>query len=91
MHRVALKGLLTLAATTLLLTGAARADTTLNYSLWLPWTHPVAVHVYIPWIEAVEKATGGRVKFNRLPKAVASPPAHFDAIRNGQAAVGFSV
>jgi TRAP-type C4-dicarboxylate transport system substrate-binding protein len=91
MRKIALKGLLTLAAGTLLVAGAARAETTLNYSLWLPWTHPVAVHVYIPWIEAVEKATNGRVKFNRLPKPVASPPAHFDAIRNGQADVGFSV
>ncbi len=91
MRRSGLAELLTLAAAALLVTGGARAETTLNYSLWVPWTHPVAVYVYIPWIEAVEKSTAGRVKINRLPKAVASPPAHFDAIRNGQADVGFSV
>lgn len=91
MRRSSLTGLFALASAALLATGAARAETTLNYSLWIPWTHPVAVHVYIPWIEAVEKATAGRVKINRLPKPVASPPAHFDAIKNGQADVGFSV
>lgn len=91
MRRFGLTGLLPLVAAALLASGGARAETTLNYSLWIPWTHPVAVHVYVPWIEAVEKATEGRVKINRLPKAVASPPAHFDAIRNGQADVAFSV
>ena len=91
MHKTAVCRIAALAGAALLATGSAQGETTLNYSLWIPWTHPVAVHVYIPWIEAVEKATGGRVKINRLPKPVASPPAHYDAVRNGQADLAFGV
>lgn len=67
------------------------ADVELTYSSWLPWTHPVNTHVYIPWMEAIEKESGGKITFKRLPKPVASPPAHLDAIRTGQADVGMSV
>ncbi|MEX2519734.1 MAG: TRAP transporter substrate-binding protein [Paracoccaceae bacterium] len=69
----------------------ARADVTLTYSSWLPWTHPVNIAIYIPWMEAIEKESEGRITFKRLPKPVASPPAHLDAIRTGQADVGWSV
>lgn len=71
--------------------GAASADVELTYSSWLPWTHPVNVHIFIPWMEAIEKDSGGRIKFRRLPKPVASPPAHLDAVRTGQVDVAFSV
>ncbi|MFT7595169.1 MAG: TRAP-type C4-dicarboxylate transport system substrate-binding protein [Paracoccaceae bacterium] len=70
---------------------AVYADVQLTYSSWLPWTHPVNTHVYIPWMEAVEKESEGRITFKRLPKPVASPPAHLDAIRTAQADVGMSV
>lgn len=71
--------------------GTASAQTVLNYSSWLPWTHPVNTAIFIPWMEAIEAESNGRIKFKRLPKAVASPPAHLDAIRTGQADVGFTV
>lgn len=74
-----------------LVTGGARAETVLNYSSWIPWTHPVNEAIYIPWMESIEKESDGRIKFKRLPKAVASPPAHLDAIRTGQADIGFTV
>lgn len=70
---------------------AARAETVLTYSSWLPWTHPVNTALYIPWMEDIEKDSNGSIKFKRLPKAVASPRAHLDAVRTGQADVGFSV
>lgn len=69
----------------------ARAETTLTYSSWLPWTHPVNTAIYIPWMEAIEAESEGRIKFRRLPKPVASPRAHLDAVRTGQADVGFTV
>ena len=69
----------------------AEAEVELNYSSWLPWTHPVNENIYIPWMEAIEADSDGRIKFNRLPKPVASPPAHLDAVRTGQADVAFSV
>lgn len=71
--------------------GAALAQTELTYSSWLPWTHPVNTAIYIPWMEAIEKESEGRITFKRLPKPVASPPAHLDAVRTGQADVAFSV
>ncbi|MEZ5653810.1 MAG: TRAP transporter substrate-binding protein [Burkholderiaceae bacterium] len=73
------------------LTGAAHAETVLTYSTWVPLTHPINVHLYFPWMDAVEKESNGRIKFRKLPKPVASPPAHLDAIRTGQADLAFSV
>ncbi len=69
----------------------AKADVELTYSSWLPWTHPVNEAIYIPWMEAIEKESGGKITFKRLPKPVASPPAHLDAVRTGQADVAFTV
>ena len=70
---------------------AAFAQTELTYSSWIPWSHPVNVEIYIPWMEAIEKDSEGRITFKRLPKPVASPPAHLDAVRTGQADVAFTV
>ena len=70
---------------------AVKAETVFTYSSWVPWTHPINVAVYIPWMEAIEKDSGGSIRFKRLPKAVASPRAHLDAVRTGQADAGFSV
>lgn len=69
----------------------AVAETVLTYSSWVPWTHPINIELYIPWMEAIEKDSKGSIKFKRLPKPVASPPAHLSAIRTGQADVAFSV
>lgn len=70
---------------------AATAQTVFNYSSFIPWQHPLNLALYVKWIEQVEKATDGRVKFRRLPKPVASPPAHFNAVRTGQADAAFAV
>lgn len=69
----------------------AWAEVELTYSSWLPWSHPVNENIYIPWMDAIEAESEGRIKFNRLPKPVAAPPAHLDAVRTGQADVAFSV
>lgn len=68
----------------------AAAQTTLTVSNWVPAGHPVATAI-TAWTQEVEKATAGRVKFQVLPKAVASPPAHYNAIRDGLADVSFTV
>jgi len=70
---------------------AAWAEVELTYSSWLPWSHPVNENIYIPWMEAIEADSEGRITFRRLPKPVASPPAHLDAVRTGQADVAFAV
>ncbi len=72
------------------LAAPAQAQTTLTVSNWVPVGHPVATAMN-KWMQDVEKATAGRVKFQTLPKAVATPPAHFNAVRDGLADVSFTV
>ncbi len=70
---------------------ATQAKTTFTYSSWLPWTHPVNTNIYIKWMSEVEKRSEGRINFRKLPKAVAHPRAHLDAVRTNQANAGMSV
>src|SRR5213595_2580148 len=60
----------------------AQAQISLTYSSWVPPTHHLTIWQQ-NWAAEVEKATGGRVKFNGLPKAPAAPPGTFDAVRDG--------
>jgi TRAP-type transport system periplasmic protein len=66
----------------LLACASAHADVTLTYSSWVPPTHHLTIWQQ-NWAKDVEKATGGRVKFQELPKAPAAPPGTFDAVRDG--------
>ena len=50
---------------------------------WVGPTHHLTHTVLQGWANDVEKATGGRVKFQMLPKAPAAPPGTFDAVRDG--------
>ena len=61
---------------------AVHAQTTLTFSTWVPPTHHLTIW-QANWAAEVEKATGGRVKFQSLPKAPAAPPGTFDAVRDG--------
>jgi TRAP-type C4-dicarboxylate transport system substrate-binding protein len=76
-HKLALAAL---AASALSL--PAQAQTTITYSSWVPPTHHLTLWQQ-RWAAEVEKATGGRVKFQSLPKAPASPPGTFDAVKDG--------
>src|SRR3954470_4213507 len=69
-----------LAAATL--ASPARAQAPLTYSSWVPPTHHLTVW-QANWAAEVEKATGGRVKFQSLPKHPAAAPGTFDAVRDG--------
>ncbi len=60
----------------------AQAQITLTYSSWVPPTHHLTIWQQ-NWAAEVEKATGGRVKFQGLPKAPAAAPGTFDAVRDG--------
>lgn len=82
---------LALAAAGALAAHPAQAQTVLTLSNWVPPTHPVQKGMIGPWCEQVTKASAGRIKCNLLPKAVASPPGTFDAIRDGLADVSYTV
>ncbi|MDP1653629.1 MAG: TRAP transporter substrate-binding protein [Rhodocyclaceae bacterium] len=89
-----MKKLTTLAATLVagvLAWAPAQAQTTLTMSSWLPPSHIITKDMMLGWAKQVEEATQGRVKFNLLPKAVASPPGTFDAVRDGLADVSLTV
>ena len=60
----------------------AHAQTPLTFSSWVPPTHHLTIW-QVNWAADVEKATGGRVKFQSLPKAPAAPPGTFDAVKDG--------
>jgi TRAP-type transport system periplasmic protein len=70
------------AAAACVFTAPAQAQTTLTFSSWVPPTHHLTIW-QANWAAEVEKATGGRVKFQSLPKAPAAPPGTFDAVRDG--------
>jgi TRAP-type C4-dicarboxylate transport system substrate-binding protein len=72
-------------ATLGLATTAQAATTTLTMSSWVPPTHFLVKDVLQPWMAEIEKATEGRVKINMLPKAVGSPPQHWELARKGVA------
>jgi TRAP-type C4-dicarboxylate transport system substrate-binding protein len=78
MHQFALAGLVGAA-----LALPAQAQTTLTMSSWVSPQHHLTGVVLQGWANDVEKATGGRVKFQMLPKHPSAPPGTFDAVRDG--------
>ncbi len=60
----------------------AQAQTTLTFSSWVSPQHHLSVW-QVNWTAEVEKATGGRVKFQLLPKHPSAPPGTFDAVKDG--------
>jgi TRAP-type C4-dicarboxylate transport system substrate-binding protein len=72
------------------LTASASAQVVLATSTWVPPTHLLS-RAQAAWCEDVAKATQERVRCNILPRPVSPPPATFDAIRDGQADLSFSV
>src|SRR5262245_19697153 len=65
------------------------AETKLTMSSWLAPTHPLPKHVLAVWGDQVEKATGGRVKLEMLPKHPSAPPGTFDAVKDGLVDVSY--
>jgi TRAP-type transport system periplasmic protein len=77
-----LRNLASVAAAALALASPAHGQAALTYSSWLSPTHHLTIW-QANWTQEVEKATGGRVKFNALPKHPAAAPGTFDAVRDG--------
>lgn len=66
---------------------ASVAAQTLTLSNWVPPTHFVAKNILTNWAEQVHSATEGRIAIKMLPKAMGSPPQHFELARKGLADV----
>lgn len=74
--------LLTLAMMSSLVASPLYAET-LKMSSWVPTTHFVHTQILEPWTKEVEKATEGRIKVEILPKALGTPPQHWELARKG--------
>ncbi|MGH8688309.1 MAG: TRAP transporter substrate-binding protein [Burkholderiales bacterium] len=83
--RIALAGAVLAAAVP-----AAQAQTVLTMSNWVPPTHPIVMYIMKPWADQVAKVTNGRVRIQMLPKPIAAPNQHYDALINGQVDVAWS-
>jgi TRAP-type transport system periplasmic protein len=81
---------LAVAVTALLSVTAATAQTVLTLSSWVPPTHTLT-ESQKAWCEELSTRTSGQIKCNALPRAVAAPPATFDAVRNGLVDLSFTV
>jgi TRAP-type C4-dicarboxylate transport system substrate-binding protein len=68
----------------------AQAQTVLTMSNWVPPAHPIVKYIMVPWANEVAKVTNGRVRVQMLPKPVARPNQHYDAVINGQVDVAWS-
>lgn len=67
---------------------AAFAETvTLRYSNWLAPTYPLHARAMVPWMQDIEKATEGRVKFEVTPKVVGTVAGQYDVVAQGLADV----
>lgn len=86
-----MKHLLTATAISLVMAGAAAAETVLTVANWLPPSHPLVSDVIVPMTEQIAEATGGSVTANILPAPLGPPPAHFDFAVNGVADITFGV
>ena len=62
----------------------------LNFSSWLPPSHPIVADMMQPWIDNVKKATDGRVDIKILAKGLGHPKAYFDIVKNGMADFGYT-
>lgn len=69
---------------------AASAQTTLTLSSWVPPAHTLT-ETQKAWCELLAQKVPGKIKCNVLPRAVAAPPATFDAVRNGLTDISFTV
>src|SRR5207237_10722755 len=68
---------------------ALAQTTTLTMSSWVSPQHHLTGVVLQGWANEVEKATGGRVKLQMLPKHPSAPPGTFDAVRDGLVDLSF--
>ena len=90
MNRIRKLALVTLVGSAFALPAVtAQAQTTLTFSSWVPPTHHLTIW-QANWAADVEKATGGRVKFQSLPKHPSAPPGTFDAVREGLVDLSFT-
>jgi TRAP-type C4-dicarboxylate transport system substrate-binding protein len=71
------------------LSAPAHSQTTLTMSSWVSPAHHLTSVVLQGFGDEIEKASGGRIKFQMLPKHPAAAPGTFDAVRDGLVDVSY--
>ncbi|MBP0615459.1 TRAP transporter substrate-binding protein [Jiella mangrovi] len=85
-----MKRLIIIAAALAASTIAARAETTLRLSHWLPATHPAHTTGIEPWAKSIEEASGGELKIEIYPaQQLGAAPDHYDMTRDGIVDIGY--
>lgn len=69
----------------------AQDVTTLRIGNWLPPHHLIVAGIIKPWAAAIEKETGGSLKFELMTSALGPPPAQFDLLLDQSFDVGYGV
>jgi TRAP-type C4-dicarboxylate transport system substrate-binding protein len=77
------------AATVLVATTAARAETKVLFSPFTPPGHIIFTGIVQPWAKDVERVTEGRVKITYPANSLAPPPAQWEMVTNGIADAAF--
>ena len=80
MHK---RSILAIAAGAAFIAAPAFSQTTLTLSSWVPPNHSLTL-AQSEWCEIVSKNSGGKIKCNLLPRAVAAPPGTFPTSADGQ-------
>lgn len=83
---IRLKSVIAAGALALLATPAL-AQQKLLLSTFFPPMHPLYAQVLVPWAQAIEKETEGRVVVEFAASSLAPPPAQFDMVQRGIADV----
>jgi TRAP-type C4-dicarboxylate transport system substrate-binding protein len=81
-----------LLATMLILKGSATAEpTTIRFGNWVPMHHLMVQGIFIPWTQAIEKDSGGTLKFEIMKSALGRPNTYFDLVHDGTLDAGWGV
>lgn len=92
MHkRTMIKSLLAAAMLALAPAASAASATKVNFSIFVPPTHPIYARMIVPWAKQVEQVTEGRVVVNILPKPLGGAAQHIDMLRDGVTGAAFTI
>lgn len=89
MNKTFVKLLVGVGAAIVFQAGTSQAQTVLRFNRWVPPTHHTQTEMMAPWAQAVEKATGGRVKVEFTQASLGPPPRQFDLAASGAADIAF--
>jgi TRAP-type transport system periplasmic protein len=88
--RFALGGIAVALAASLMPSASQAQSATLRFAHWLPPTHPLHRTGFVPWQEAVEKASGKSLNVRFFPaQQLGAAGDHYDMARDGVADIGF--